>query len=163
MLFLAQIIVYCSVNRAREGGCPGASGHSNRDLFDFGEAPFFEAFFGTPFFTEISQFNVKLLPKWYQFCSLFGTFLQEGEYAKSVLGLEREPFRASFRGSKNHKQTAPLHTHFLQPCFLRKKSENLQKTTPTWLPKRELISVVGALGRSWGTFGAPVRFLRQAI
>ena len=163
LLFLARIIVYCSENRAREGGCPGASGHWNRVWFDFGEAPFFEAFFGTPFFTEISQFNGKLLPKWYQFLSLFGTFLEEGEYVRIVLGLEREPFRASFRGSKNHKKNAPLQTHISLPCFFRKKSEHLQKTPSTWVPKRDFILVLGALGRSWRTFGATVSFLTQKM
>ena len=93
----------------------------------------------------------------------FVVFLQEGEYVKNVLGLEREPFRASFRGSKNHKKNAPLHTHILQPCFFMTKSENLQKTPPAWVPKRDFILVLGALGRSWGTFGATVSFLTQKM
>ena len=161
----AAIVVSCSDlcflfrKRVCEGGCPGAYGPVNRWLFDSGRTPFLEAFVGTPFFTEISQFIRKLLPIWYQFWSLFGILLEEGEYAKIVLGLEREPFRASFRGSKDHKKTASLQTHILQPCFLRKESENLQKTTPTWLPKRKGILVLGALGRSWGTFGTTVSFL----
>ena len=122
-MFLARIVVYCSENRAREGGCPGASGHSNRDLFEIGEAPFFEAFFGTPFLTEISEFKGKWLPKWYQFWSLFGTFLEEGEHVRIVLELEREPFRASSRGSANHKKNTPLQTHILQTCVLQKQME----------------------------------------
>ena len=34
MLFLAQTVVSCSENRAREGGCQGAQGHGRRVLFE---------------------------------------------------------------------------------------------------------------------------------
>ena len=44
LLFLARIVVSCSENRAREGGCPGASGHWNRVLFEICEALFLKHF-----------------------------------------------------------------------------------------------------------------------
>ena len=135
LLFLARIVVYCSENRAREGGCPGASGHWNRLGFETGEAPFFEAFFGTPFFTEISEFKGKWLPKWYHFWSLFGTFLEEGEYAKIVLGLEREPFRASFRGSKNHKKHCTFTNTYFTTLFFEEKIGKSAKNDPNMGPK----------------------------
>ena len=42
-LLLAQTIVSCSENRAREGGCRGASGHGPKVSFESGGGPFFEA------------------------------------------------------------------------------------------------------------------------
>ena len=47
LLFLAQIVDSCSENRAREGGCQGASWPANSSLLESGGAPFFEPISGT--------------------------------------------------------------------------------------------------------------------
>ena len=82
---------------------------------------------------------------------------------KNVLGLEREPFPARFRGSENHIKTH-LHKHiFYKHLFSRKKLKKLRKWSPKGVPKRDFILGVGALGRSWGTFGARVSLLTQKM
>ena len=42
--------------RAREGGCPGASGLGNRFAFETGGTPFFEVVFRSNFFTQSCDF-----------------------------------------------------------------------------------------------------------
>ena len=59
-MFLAHIIVSCSEKRAREGGCQGAPGYVNSESFDSDWAPFFEAIFEAPFFTQKSIFVIKM-------------------------------------------------------------------------------------------------------
>ena len=56
---LAAVVVSCSDccflfrKRAREGGCPGASGPVNRWLFESGGAPFLKQFVERIFHTKI--------------------------------------------------------------------------------------------------------------
>ena len=49
LLFLAQIVVSCSENRAREGGCQGAPGHGHSSSFESGGTLFLKHFFGKRF------------------------------------------------------------------------------------------------------------------
>ena len=51
------------VQRAREAASPGASWPVNRCEFDSGGAPFFEAVFGTHFFTQKSHTWSKMIQK----------------------------------------------------------------------------------------------------
>ena len=51
---------FLSVQRAREAASPGASWHWNRVAFESGGAPFFEAVFGTHFFTQKSHILSKI-------------------------------------------------------------------------------------------------------
>ena len=98
----------------------------------------------------------KMGPNFAFFCS----FLQEGEYVKNVLGLEREPFPASLRGSENQLKTHLYKHMFYNPSFLndtmRKSAKIVPKRGPkTWGDFGE--------GRSWGTFGATVSFSTQKM
>ena len=51
------------VQRAREAASPGASWPTDRVLFESGGAPFFEAVFGTHFFTQKSHIWSKMTQK----------------------------------------------------------------------------------------------------
>ena len=64
--FLAQTIVFCLENRAREGGCQGASALGHRDSFAYGRAPFFWTIFWSHLFTQNCNFERKWHPEWTQ-------------------------------------------------------------------------------------------------
>ena len=64
LLLLLLLLLFLVQTRAREGGCPGASWPVNSCWFDFSRTPFFEAFFGTSFFTQRSHSLTKMMAKW---------------------------------------------------------------------------------------------------
>ena len=92
--------------------------------------------------------------------ALFLYFLQEGEYVKNVLGLEREPFPASLKGSENQLKTHLYKHMFYNPSFLNDKMRKSAKMVPKKYTKVEVYLGGGAL---WDTFGAQVRFLTGKV
>ena len=60
---------------------------------------------------------------------------------------------------QKHDSETTLETTQQKHTFFSK----YQKSEPKIYRKSDSISGVGALGRSWGTFGSPVRFLTQKV
>ena len=89
-------------------------------------------------------------------------FLEKMRKWKSVFGLRRrvriayEPIPWSAQGDPKSKKKRDI---FQNRFFSNKKMKMYEKRAPKGPQMGEFISGVSALGHSWGTFGAPVRFL----
>ncbi len=107
-----------------------------------------------------------MTPKWTH-VALFGQFFKEKiRKPKSVFGLRRR-VRIAYEPIPWNAQCDPKlkeKTNILKNTYVSTESaKKTRKLLQKGVQMGDSILVVGALGRSWGTFGAPVRFLTQQV
>ena len=120
------------------------------------------SYFGLDFFTQNRNFRGKLTQNGPKVTSFGSCFLEAVRKWKSVFGLRRrvriayEPILWSAQGDPKIEEKRDT---FQNHCFYRKNTKMYENRAPKGLQMGEGISRESHFDGSWGTFGAPTRFL----